>query len=364
MKAAMTPRERFLAALRGEECDRIPAVSPTSVATVESMQATGAYFPQAHLSADKMAALAGIGYEVLGFDTVAPYFSVQHEAAALGCTIDWGKRDELPSTAVSPINDPAEVRLTGGFLDARATKTILTAIKLLRKKYGQDVAIIGKVIGPWTLTYHLHGINRFLLETVLEPAKVRDFLHVLKEASILFAEAQFEAGADAVTWADHPTADLVSAKIYEEFLLPVHKECTARLKKAGPLILHLCGPVEDRLASISTAGFDAFHLDSRNDPAAAIRLAAGRMLIIGNINNPNVLLNGSLQDVRRATADAMDSGVHMVAPECAVPCWTPNRNLAEIVRTVRLRHQHTGRSRVKGGSDDDWNNGWSAMRKN
>jgi MtaA/CmuA family methyltransferase len=358
MSAAMTPRERVLAVLHGREADRVPVINPTSVATVESMNATGAYFPHAHVSAEKMAALAGVGYEVLGFDSVAPYFSVQHEAAALGCTIDWGKRDEMPTTVVSPIDEPDQIKIPANFLDLRPVKTILGAIRLLRAKYGQNVAIIGKVIGPWTLTYHLHGVNRFLLETVLEPDKVRSFLEILKQVPVMFAEAQFEAGADAVTWADHATADLISSKGYQEFLLPVHRYSTARLKTAGPLILHLCGSVEDRLPALASAGFDAFHIDSRNDLGAAVRQAAGRMLLVGNINNPNTLLNGSLEDVRRAVNSAVDSGVHMVAPECAVPCWTPNRNLAEIVKTVRLRGHHVGRGRHKGERDDaNWNSG-------
>lgn len=44
-----------------------------------------------------MARLAAASYEVLGFDSIAPYFSVQQEAKALGSAVDWGTRNTMPS---------------------------------------------------------------------------------------------------------------------------------------------------------------------------------------------------------------------------------------------------------------------------
>ena len=63
-----------------------------------------------------------------------------------------------------------------------------------------------------------------------------------------FAAAQFEAGVDMVTWAEHVTRDLVSASIYEEFVLEVHKKVLQEVKTWGPVVLHVCGNVEDRIS--------------------------------------------------------------------------------------------------------------------
>jgi [methyl-Co(III) methanol-specific corrinoid protein]:coenzyme M methyltransferase len=60
------------------------------------MDAAGVSFPEAHLDANAMADLALAGHEILGFDTVMPEYSVQQEAAALGCEVDWGNRDRMP----------------------------------------------------------------------------------------------------------------------------------------------------------------------------------------------------------------------------------------------------------------------------
>lgn len=329
----MNPRERFLASLRGEEFDRRSVGNFTSLATVGQMKATGAYFPEVHLDAEKMALLASAGHDILGFDTVAPYFSAVQEAAALGCEVNWGRQDMMPDLKNNPYRDPSDFRLPPDFLDRPSTRTVIEAIRLLRKKCGDRVAVVGKVMGPWTLSYHLHGVQNFLISVILDPAKVRGFLEVLKEVSVLFANAQVEAGADVIVLADHAGRDLVGPDTYRDFLLPVHKEVVPRI--AAPVILHMCGDTADRFGYIAEAGFAAFHFDSKVDARKACELARGRLRLVGNINNPRTLLFGSPEDVRRETFYALEAGVDVVGPECAIPLRTPDDNLKAIVGAVR-----------------------------
>ena len=68
----------------------------TSIVCQELMDQLGVYFPDAHLDPEKMAALAMAGHTVLGFDVVMPLFSVCHEAAAMGCKVNWGGVDIMP----------------------------------------------------------------------------------------------------------------------------------------------------------------------------------------------------------------------------------------------------------------------------
>jgi len=343
MKEKMTPKERVISAFRGESFDRIPVINPTSIATIESMEITGAYFPYVHTDADKMAALAAAGHDLIGFDTVAPYFSVQQEAASLGCEIDWGKTDSMPTISTNPIKEPGDFKMPADFLDREPVKTVLEAIRLLKKKYGDTVVVVGKVMGPWTLSYHLHGVQDFLMETILEPEKVHGFLNVFKEVSLAFAMAQFEAGIDMLTWADHATGDLISANGYAEFLLPIHKDVTKQLKKNMPryipIVLHTCGNTTDRMHYFAETGFDAFHFDSRNDPAKSLEIVGDKILLTGCVNNPQTLLDGTPEDVSREVASIIDTGIKLVSPECAIPCRVPNRNLAAIVDTAKSYKQ-------------------------
>jgi MtaA/CmuA family methyltransferase len=328
----MTPKRRFLAGVLGGRLDRPPLGSVTSVADVEQMELTGAYFPDVHLDGEKMARLAAGAHDILGYDAIPPYFSVQAEAAALGCEVDWGDVENMPVERTHPWSEPEQVQIPGDFLQCPSIAAVLTAIEILRHQYGHKVAIVGKVMGPWTLAYHTHGLQDFLAETLLEPNKVHCFLDRLKEVSVLFGRAQIAAGADLLCIADHATGDLVGPWTYRDFLLPVHKELTQRL--GCPTVLHICGDTLDRMDDICRAGFDCFHFDSKVDARDAVEKIAGRMSLMGNVNNPEVLLHGTpAQAVERARY-ARDAGVQVVGPECAIPLQTPLENLQAISRIV------------------------------
>ena len=92
----MTPKRRFLSSLLGGRVDRPSVASVTSVANIEQMEMTGAYFPEAHLDGATMARLAAGAHDILGYDAIMPYFSVHAESAALGCQVDWRDRESMP----------------------------------------------------------------------------------------------------------------------------------------------------------------------------------------------------------------------------------------------------------------------------
>lgn len=334
-EAWMTPKRRFLSGLFGGRVDRPPVGNPTSIATKELMEITDAFFPEAHLNPETMARLAAGGYEILGYDTIMPYFGVQQEAAALGCEVDWGTPDMMPDAKTHPWATADDVRIPPDFLEHPATRCVLEAISILRRDYGDRVAIVGKVFGPWTLAYHAFGVQDFLIKIILEPDDVRRILDRLKEVTILYGRAQIEAGADVLCLPDHITGDLVGPDVYRDFLLPVHKELTQEI--GCPLILHCCGNTLDRLEYFVAAGFDCFHFESKVDAKLAKEVVGDRMSLIGNVNNPETLLNGTPDDVRREARYALEAGVEILAPECAVPTATPNANLAAIAEVARER---------------------------
>ena len=169
--------------------------------------------------------------------------------------------------------------------------------------------------------------------TVDDPDMVKRAMHKMKEISVLFGEAQIDAGADVLTFPDHATGDLVSGAYYRDFLMELHQEMAERLKV--PLILHICGKTLDRIDYIAQTGMACFHFDSRNEPQEAMDVAGGRIRLVGNLNNPELLYARGPEEVREAVYKCMDAGVDMIAPECAIPLATKLENLIEIPRAVR-----------------------------
>jgi [methyl-Co(III) methanol-specific corrinoid protein]:coenzyme M methyltransferase len=335
----MTSRQRVLAALRREPVDRTPVCNPTSIATVELMDLVDAPFPHANRQPELMARLAATGHTELGFDSVMPVFSIIQESSALGCKIQWEQKDNWPTVKMrEPIwQQPDDVRIPDDLVDHPDCKCVLDAIRILRREFGNDVAIIGKTMGPWSLGYHCFGVEPFLLMSLDDEGKTKLCLDRMKEATVRFGLAQIEAGADALTLPDHATGDLVSAEYYSRYLKDLHKEFAERLPV--PLILHICGRTVDRMGYIAETGMAAFHYDSKNQPAEAMEAVHEQISLVGNINNPETLFSKGPEEVRREVYKNLDAGVPLVGPECAIPLQTAIENLKEIPKAVRDWHR-------------------------
>ena len=343
LQETMTPRERVLNALAGKPVDRTPVSNPTNVATVELMDMVDAPFPDANRDPEMNARLAATGYTELGFDSIMPYFTIIQESSALGCEMQWEEKDNWPTVRMNnPIWDgPDDVHIPSGFLEHKDNVAITRSLSILQQEFGDEVAIIGKTMGPWTLAYHVFGVEKFLLMSIDDPAMTLETLHKLKEISVLFGQAQIDAGADALTFPDHATGDLVSGAYYDRFLLEIHQEMVERL--AVPLILHICGKTVDRMAAIAKSNMAAFHFDSKNDPQEAMDTVDGGIQLVGNINNPVTLYSKGPEEVRAEVYRALDAGVNMIAPECAIPLATKLENLLEIPQAVKDWHEeHDG----------------------
>ena len=130
----MTSRDRVMAALAGEPVDRPPVCTPTNVATVELMDLVNAPFPDANRDGEMNARLASTAYTELGFDTIAPYFSIIQESAALGCDMQWEQKDNWPTVRMSnPIwKGASDVNIPAGFLDDPDAKAITDSISILK----------------------------------------------------------------------------------------------------------------------------------------------------------------------------------------------------------------------------------------
>jgi [methyl-Co(III) methanol-specific corrinoid protein]:coenzyme M methyltransferase len=303
------------------------------------MDLVDAPFPDANRVPELMARLAATGYTELGFDSIMPVFTIIQESSALGCKIQWEQKDNWPTVKMrEPIwRDFEDIRVPSDLLTHNDTRCVLEAIKILKKQFGNEAAVIGKTMGPWSLGYHCFGVETFLLLSLDNPGKTKACLDKLKEVTVQFGLAQIEAGADALTLPDHATGDLVSAEYYEKYLRELHIEFAERLP--APLILHICGRTVDRMEYIAQTGMAAFHYDSKNDPAESMQVVRNRISLVGNINNPETLFSKGPEEVRREVYKNLDAGVQLVGPECAIPLQTAIENLKEIPKAVHDWHR-------------------------
>ncbi len=325
----MMGRQAVLDALRRESSVATVYGSGTSVICQELMDVVGVGFPEGHLNAESMAALALAGHTVLGFDMVMPLFSVCHEASAMGCNVNWGSRDMMPESGPAIFETADDIRIPSDLLTRPGCAVPLEALRILKHRLGDTAAVCGKVFGSWTQAYHYFGVSQFLMMTVEDPDEVRRILDRLTPVTIAFAQAQLDAGADCLVLADHATRDLCSPAAYEEFLFPLHSRLAEAIR--APIILHICGDTSDRIGMIAETGVDCFHWDTKlGTPDNARALAGERLALMGGISNYD-LLWGTPDTIKVQAVQAHECGIDIVGPECAIPLKTPLKNLMAIV---------------------------------
>src|SRR5665647_131185 len=335
-----TPKERLYRALRKQKVDRMPAVCFTQTATVEQMEACGAYWPEAHANAEKMATLAEAGHTVIGFEAVRVPFDITAEAELFGCGIKAGDLKQQPSVVKHVVTNLEDLEKIKDYnLKEGRVGLVLEAIKILSEKYGKELPIIGSMIGPFSLAQHINGDawfgNLFTGEDVV-PA----LLDFCSDFNVAYAKAIVENGADTIAIID-PTAsyELIGGEFYEKYALPYQKKIVDAMKELDvATVLHICGNTTKGLGIMDKTGVNGISVDQRVD----IKTATGNVenaIIVGNLDPVAVLWNGTPDEIAEASKKALDAGVGLLTAGCGIVSMTSTANLQTMVKCA-INHRY------------------------
>ena len=333
----MTHKERLLAALRGEPVDRAPVFSANQTGTYAQMDATGAAWPEAHQKAEPMAALAAGAYTVLGFDAVRVPYCQTIESEALGATVKYAGREGVPRIDVHPYHVGDAPELPADYLSLGRIPELLEAIRILKREYGADVAVMGNVVGPFSIVANLIGITDALKASFKKPDQLRPLLEVAEQAGTLLAHALVDAGADVIVIEDMMASiDVISPPIYLNLAQPYEKQQLERFPEI-PTIMHICGRVNPIGKLIAETGTTAISVEPSVDaPALVADLATfGRPIpLIGGVDAIITLFSGTPEDVKADVRKALADGYAMIAPGCSVPPAATTENLRAMVEAA------------------------------
>ncbi|SDF92720.1 [methyl-Co(III) methylamine-specific corrinoid protein]:coenzyme M methyltransferase [Methanolobus vulcani] len=330
------PKERLARALRGEQIDRMPAISVTQTGTVEQMEACGAFWPEANNDAKKMAALAEAGHTVVGFEAVRVPFDITAEAEFFGCEIKEGTKEQQPSVVGHVVKSVEDIeKLKGYNLDYGRIGVVCEAIKLLADKYGDKLPIMGSMIGPFSLAQHINGDDWFMAIFTDESFGLA-LMEFTTEFNVAYAKKMVENGADTMVIID-PTASaqLIGAEFYEKFVVPYHKIiCDVMHELNVPVVLHICGDTTQGLALMESSGVDAISIDQNVDVETAVSKVK-KAIIVGNLDPVNMLWNQTPEKIREQSQKIIDAGVGLLAPGCGIVSKTPTVNLQAMIEVAR-----------------------------
>ncbi len=308
----------------------VPVGAITQPATRVLMQASGGWWPRAHFEPELMACLAGAAHTVLDFDFVRVPFDQTIEAELLGCPLEHGGGASNCAVRSNPWSlDSAPPPMPD--LHSGRSWVVSEALAILKREMREDAAVVGGLVGPFTLVSQLVGVSSLLMDALRRPDLLRPWLEFAVNFAAEYARLQIQAGADTICVEDMSASlDLTSPGIYRNLILPAQQALIAAIP--APVILHVCGDNTRIIGLLQQTGAAALSLEDRTDLKRAVE---GPCSIVGGIAPVEVLLNGNAEAVARASAACLEAGVRILAPGCGVAPETPTENLREMVRVAR-----------------------------
>ncbi len=333
----MTPRDRVLSALRGEEVDRTPVSSVTQVGIVEAMERVGIYWPDAHRDAEKMARLGTSLYQLAGLEAARVPFDITVQAEAFGCQIEGGKVDQTPAVKAPAFSSPDQMAVPGDFLSRGRIPIVLKAAGLLRKDHPDLPAIVG-IEGAATVAGHLLGIENILKWTIKKRDSVTKAFDVTGKANAEYVKAALDAGADIICYVE-PVAspELLPPRDFIALIKPKLQEISSLISRKGAVgVLHICGNVRLILREMADSGFQGLSIEEKVDITTAREIIGGKKpAIVGNISPAKVLLRGKPDEIRQEAKKILDAGVDVLAPGCGIAPHTPLENVRALVNAAK-----------------------------
>lgn len=329
----MTPKERMMTALHREKPDRLSV-------TIHQWQ-------QYHLDTYLGGIDALDAFKATGMDAAIQYFEAMGqfwipnaEKYALQ-TPEW--RDEMTVVDPNPDNKVVYHRIVtpGGELTyktgANPTTTWITEYLLKRH---EDVELIEKYMpiarldhaairreydrigeagilrgfvwgdqaGCWQHACCLMDVQALILETFENPDWVHRLLRALLEKKLRFIEESLRgAKFDLIETGGGAASDtVISPKLHREFCLPYDRRMHEALHDVGMIsTYHTCGGMMNLLDLIVENGTDASETltppgcgGNVTDPAKVRDAYAGRVAMIGGMDQFNVLTSGTPERIR------------------------------------------------------------------
>lgn len=339
----MTPRERVLAAMRKEKLDRPPVAVFTQSATEGQMKACGYAWPEAHSDAKMMCELGAAQATVFGFEAVRSSFCLTAEAERLGCVVDPGKTTSTPMLKKHPFNfdpmsgeydspalmDPEE------FIKGGRPAVVIEATKLMKEKYGNEYAVVAGNTGPFTLAGHLVSTENLVFGIMMDPDKVKEWVDAVNPIIKTYCQALADAGADVIQMSEPSSStDLLDPMMFAEYSGDYVKESLAAVDGAYS-VLHICGDTSAIIPFMADTGVTGISVEEKVDSVEAVKIANGRVALVGNVGVVNPLLQGTPEDCEAAGKRIAAAGFNIVSPGCGLSALIKDENLRALVKGVK-----------------------------
>ena len=218
-------------------------------------------------------------------------------------------------------------------------------IRKTREIMGEACSVHGSVYSPEDYLIDLLGTEEAMMAMLTYPDKCKEILSRFAFSVARHLQEQIDAGINAVnTSAPWAGQSFISLDIYEKIIAPAQKILVDVCRKNDiPCYCHTCGAINDRLELIVDVGFDG--LECLDPPPLgnvkleeAVNRIGNRAFIKGNIDPVNMLMNGTIDEIRKDVIKRLEIGMKakgfILSTACSIAPETPPGNLDALYEMV------------------------------
>ncbi len=339
-------KELIFKTLRHETTDSIPWVP---FAGVHAGKLKGYTAEELLTDADKLVESLLEVKKLYTPDGMPVLFDLQVEAEILGCDLLWAKNNP-PSVKSHPFAEGNDLPCTCKIPTEESGRIpmILDAMREVKEKIGDEVALYGLICGPFTLASHLRGSNIFM-DMMKNQDYVRGLVGFCAEVACKMAEMYIEAGMDVIAVVD-PLVSQISPKHIEKMLSEPFKAVFDFIRAKGAYsCFFVCGNATNQIEVMCKMDPDGISVDENvNLPKAKEITDRYNISIGGNIPLTTTMLHGTQEDNMKTVIELIDSLDHhnlIISPGCDMPYDTPIENT--IAATNAVKHPDEARKLIE-----------------
>ena len=346
----MTPKERFLAAIRKRQPDKVPVFD--YLFSQDLFEYVLGIRPEVYdfkLAIDLAAAL---GHDAVWAPNMTAASSKKDNAAQV-YSDEWGtvyKKESISWPSDAPIDYPVKCRRDFENLDIPDASLPERYVSLeAAVKYAGEhgkIAVLGSLLGPFSLAWLLMGPEYLLLAMYKEPDLVDDIFKAYIRYALPCIRKNSECGIDGLIIAEdlgYETGVFYSPELMRENLFPYLKEMADEAHNLGlPVILHCDGNVNAILQDFVEIGFDALHPLERKchmNLREIKRKYGDKLCLIGNVDSCRTLAFGTLDEVEAETVnclrDGAEGGGYVLASDHSLSMGIKIENVMKMYETHR-----------------------------
>ena len=304
--------------------------------TIEFMEKTRSFWPDAHRDPELMAKLAMAPVKYSCFNVYVVPFGITYEAEAFGAYVKYGSKT-APPTVIKPVDDVSKIKIPNDPLTspldivAKATKII--------KENDNTRPVIESMSGPFTAIAQALGIPKTIRYLMSNDDELNTILDEATKFLVELYNSLIEFGGDIIVILE-PVSSLIGPKRFEKLSKPYIKKLINKVKV--PVILHICGNATPLLENVLQISPNAFSFDHNTNLKEAVNILKGKVLLVGNIDPVNVLWRGTKEEIYEKTKKALEEGIDIPAPGCGLAIETPIRNLDIFCKAVNDYRKEKG----------------------